>query len=79
MPRLSLAGRMRAVMGICGVPKHFKGGSIRMAAATKALDDGCDPRIVMQIGRWRSWYILDAFYNRVGCRVEPKSTRQASQ
>ena len=75
----TLSRWMRTVMDICGVPKHFKGGSIRMAAASKALDDGCDPRFVLMMGRWRSWHVLDAFYNRSGCRVDPKPTRQASQ
>ena len=69
----------RWIMDIRGVPKHFKGGFIRMAAASKAIDDGCDPRFVLMMSRWRSWHALDAFYNRAGCRVEPKSTRQASQ
>ena len=50
-----------------------------LAAASKAIDDGCDPRFVLMMGRWRSWHVLGAFYNRAGCRVVPKSTRQASQ
>ena len=75
----TLSRWMCTIMDICKVPKHLKGGSIRMAAASKAIDDGCDPRFVLMMGRWRSWHVLDAFYNRAGCRVEPKSTRQASQ
>ena len=50
-----------------------------MAAASKAIDDGCDPRFVLMMGRWRNWHILDAFYNHAGCRIEPKPSRQAAQ
>ena len=42
---------MRTVVDICKVPKHFRGGSIRMAAVSKAIDDGCDPRFVLMKGR----------------------------
>ena len=45
----TLSRWMRTVMDMCGVPKHFKGGSIRMAAASKALDDECDPRLVLMM------------------------------
>ena len=75
----TLSRWMRTVMDICKVPKHFRGGSIRMAAASKAIDDGCDPRFVLMMGRWHSWHVLDAFYNRAGCRDVPQPSRQAAQ
>ena len=69
---------MRTVMDISKVPKHFRGGSIRMAAALKAIDDGYDPRFVLMMGRWHSWHVLDAFYNRADCRDVPQPSRQAA-
>ena len=68
---------MRTVITRSGVSSHFTGGSIRMAGASKAIDDGWDPRLVLMMGRWRSWHVLNAFYNRAGCRQPPLSTRQA--
>ena len=75
----ALSRWMRTVMHAFGVPEHFRGGSIRMAASIKAIEDGCDPRFVLRMGRWRSGHVLDAFYNCAGCRVVPQPTRQASQ
>ena len=73
----TLSRWMRTVMTRSGVSSHFTGGSIRMAGASKAIDDGWDPRLVLMMGRWRSWHVLNAFYNRAGCRQPPLSTRQA--
>ena len=72
----TLSRWMSWIMTRSGVPAHFTGGSVRMAAASKKLDDGWDPRAVLMMGRWRSWHVLDAFYNRAGCRVLPQATRQ---
>ena len=35
----------------------------------KALDDGLEPAFIMQIGRWRSFAMWNAFYNRSCCRL----------
>jgi len=74
----TLSHWVRTVMQRSGVPAHFTGGSIRMAAASRAIDQGWDPRLVLQMGRWKSWHVLNAFYNRAGCRVIPGQTHRAS-
>ena len=52
----------------CIDPK-WTGGSIRMAASSKALDDGMEPAYIMQIGRWRSFAMWNAFYHRSCSRL----------
>lgn len=44
--------------------KKFKAASTRSAAATKALDAGCEVDTVMKLGRWSSRSVFDKFYNR---------------
>jgi site-specific recombinase XerD len=44
--------------------KQFKAASTRSAAATKALDAGCEVDSVMKLGRWSSRSVFDKFYNR---------------
>ena len=34
--------------------------------------------VYVQMGRWKSWHVLNAFYNRAGCRVIPGQTYRAS-
>jgi integrase len=42
----------------------FKSHSTRMAAATRALDNGATVDEVMRTGRWRSRSVFERFYNR---------------
>ena len=58
---------MRDMMTRVGIDPKWTGGSIRMAASSKALDDGAEPAF-MQIGRWRSLSMWNAFYN-LSCRL----------
>ncbi len=44
--------------------KQFKAASTRSAAATKAVDAGCEVDAVMKLGRWSSRSVFDKFYNR---------------
>ena len=60
---------MRDMMTRVGIDPKWTGGSIRMAASSKALDDGVEPAFIMQIGRWRSFAMWNAFYNRSCCRL----------
>ena len=60
---------MRNMMTRVGIDPKWTGGSIRMAASSKALDDGLEPAFIMQIGRWRSFAMWNAFYNRSCCRL----------
>ena len=55
---------MRNMMTRVGIDPKWTGGSIRMAASSKALDDGVEPAYIMQIGRWRSFAMWNALYNR---------------
>ena len=73
----TLSRWMRTVMTRSGVSSHFTGGSIRMAGASKAIDGGLEPRLVLMMGQWRSWHVPNAFFNRASCRQPPLSTLQA--
>ena len=44
---------MRNMMTRVGIDPKCTGGSNRMAASSKALDDGVEPAYTTQIGRWR--------------------------
>ena len=55
---------IRIIMNRVGVDPKFKGGSVRMAAASAALDRGEPLEIVLATGRWSSWAVFNAFYNR---------------
>ena len=73
----TLSRWMRTKMTRCGISSHCTGGSIPMAGgAFKAIDYGWDPRLVLMMGRWQSWRVLNAFYNRAGCWQPPLSTQQ---
>ena len=60
---------MRNMMTRVGIDPKWTGGSIRMVASSKALDDGLEPAYIMQVGRWRSFAMCNAFYNRSCCRL----------
>ena len=47
-----------------GIDAHFKGGSVRMAAASAAIDPGTPIDIVLNTVRWTSWTVFNTFYNR---------------
>ena len=47
-----------------GIDPKYKGGSIRMAAASAAIDRGVPIDVVLNTGRWASWQVFDKFYNR---------------
>jgi hypothetical protein len=47
-----------------GIDPKCKGGSIRMAAASAAIDRGALIDVVLNTGPWASWQIFDRFYNR---------------
>ena len=59
---------MRDAMTAVGIDPRWTGGSIRMAASSKALDDGIEPAYIMKLGRWKSFAMWNQFYNRALCR-----------
>jgi len=59
---------MRDAMTAVGIDPKWTGGSIRMAASSKALDDGIEPAYIMKLGRWKSFAMWNQFYNRALCR-----------
>ena len=59
---------MRDAMTAVGIDPKWTGGSIRMAASSKALDDGIEPAYIMKLGRWKSFAMWNQFYNRSLCR-----------
>ena len=54
---------MREVMTRVGVT-GYSGGSVRMAAASAAIDSGVAMDVVLSTGRWTSWTVFHKFYNR---------------
>ena len=54
---------MLTVMTHVGIDPKYKGGSIRMAAASAAIDRGALIDVVLNTGPWASWQIFDRFYN----------------
>ena len=56
--------RMRTITDRVEIPKEFLGGSVRMAAASAAIDRGMPIDVVLSIGRWVSWQVFNTFYNR---------------
>ena len=42
----------------------YSGGSVRMAAASAAVDNGVPIDEVLRTGRWSSWLVFNKFYNR---------------
>ena len=47
-----------------GIDPKYKGGSVRMATASAAIDRGVLIEVVLNTGRWSSWQVLNKFYNR---------------
>ena len=59
---------MRLIMDRIKVDLRYKGGSIRMAAASAAIDRGVPIDVVLNTGRWSSWQVFNKFYNRAHLR-----------
>ena len=59
---------MREVMTRVGVT-GYSGGSVRMAAASAAIDSSVAIDVVLSISRWTSWTVFDKFYNRAKLRA----------
>ena len=54
---------MKEVMTRAGIT-GYSGGSVRMAAASAAIDSGVPIDEVLRTGRWSSWLVFNKFYNR---------------
>ena len=52
----------------CSIDPKYKGGSIRMAAASATIDRGSPIDVVLNSGRWASWQVFNRFYNRARLR-----------
>ena len=59
---------MKEVMTRAGI-KGYTGGSVRMAAASAAVDNGVPIDEVLRTGRWSSWRVFNQFYNRSKLRA----------
>ena len=59
---------MREVMTRVGIA-GYGGGSVRMAAASAAIDSGVAIGEVLRTGRWSSWTVFNKFYNRSRLRA----------
>ena len=46
---------LRTIMDRAGIDPKYKGGSIRMAAVSEAIDRGVPIDVVLNTGRWASW------------------------
>ena len=55
---------LRTIMTRIGIDPKYKGGSVRMAAASAAIDRGVPIDVVLNTGRWASWQVFNKFYNR---------------
>ena len=60
---------MREVMTRVQVAPGYGGGSVRMAAASAAIDSGVAIDVVLSTGRWTSWTVFNKFYNRAKLRA----------
>ena len=49
---------MRLIIDRIKVDPKYKGGSIRMAAASAAIDRGVPIDVVLNTDRWSSWQVL---------------------
>ena len=52
-----------------GVPERYKCHSIKMAVATKLIEQGVPVADVMALGRWLSINVFNRFYNRAKMRA----------
>ena len=59
---------MKEVMTRAGIT-GYSGGSVRMAAASAAVDNGVPIDEVLRTGRWSSWLVFNKFYNRAKLRA----------
>ena len=70
----TIASRVLAILESAGVDiSKFKTHSIRMAAASKALDKGATLDEVLQHARWRSAAVFQRYYERT--RAKPKVSK----
>ena len=60
---------MRNMLTRVGIDPKWTGGTIRMAASSKTLDAGLETAYIVQIGRWRSFAMWNAFYNQSCCHL----------
>ena len=60
---------MREVMDRVKISPEYGGGSVRMAAASAAIDSGVAIDVVLHTGRWHSWTVFNQFYNRAKLRA----------
>jgi hypothetical protein len=60
---------MRLIMDRIKVDPKYKGGSIRMAAASATIDRGVPIDVVLNTGRWSNWQVFNKFYNRACLRA----------
>ena len=51
------------------IDPKYKGGDIRIAAASAAIDRGVPIDVVLNTSRWSSWQVFNQFYNRARLRV----------
>ena len=51
-------------MNRVGIDPKYEGGSVRMPAASAAIDRGVRIDAVLNTGRWASWQVFNKFYNR---------------
>ena len=52
-------------VGVAG----YGGGSVRMAAASAAIDSGVAIDVVLSTSCWTRWTVFDKFYNRAKLRT----------
>ena len=55
---------LRTIMTCIGIDPKYKGGFVRMATASAAIDRGVPIDAVLNTGRWASWQVFNKFYNR---------------
>ena len=55
---------MRTILDCVEIPKEFPGGSVRVAAASAAIERGMPIDVVLSIGRWASWQVFNNIYSR---------------
>ncbi len=60
---------MREVMNRVNISRKYGSGSVRMAAASAAIDNGVAIDVVLHTGRWHSWTVFNKFYNRAKLRA----------
>ena len=61
------------------VPAGWTGGSIRLAASSRAVDKGMHPALVMRLGWWSSWFVwnqvLQSIWLRPSTSTDPACRR----